>query len=138
MAIYRLLKETTFDANVCKAMGQAYESILVDLGLSDRNDPFTEIIAKEIIHIASLGVLDASEIRARVLGVFAKAFDRSAQLCCKVREARFAKLKLNPMQALSAAGAWFHRPFCCRSDVWFSPERLACPISLQSAGPVLQ
>jgi hypothetical protein len=78
MAIYRLLKETAFDADACKAMGHAYEAILIDLGLSDRSDPFTEIIAKEIIHIASLGVLDASEIRARVLAVFGKALDRYA------------------------------------------------------------
>ena len=96
MAIYRLLKETTFDANVCKAMGQAYESILVDLGLSDRNDPFTEIIAKEIIHIASLGVLDASEIRARVLGVFAKAFDRSAPALLQSERSSLCKIKAQP------------------------------------------
>lgn len=78
MAIYRLLKETAFDADACDAMGHAYEAVLVDLGLSDRNDPLTEIIAKEIIRIASLGVLDASEIRARVLGVFGNSLDRRA------------------------------------------------------------
>jgi hypothetical protein len=78
MAIYRLLKETAFDADACKAMGHAYEALLGDLGLSDRNDPFTEIIAKEIIHIASLGIVDASEIRARVLTVFGNSFDRRA------------------------------------------------------------
>jgi hypothetical protein len=78
MAIYRLLKETAFDADACKAMGQAYESLLADLGLSDRNDPFTEIIAKEIIRIASLGVVDAAEIRARALAVFGNSHDRRA------------------------------------------------------------
>jgi hypothetical protein len=78
MAIYRLPKETAFDADVCNAMGHAYEALLADLGLSDRNDPFTEIIAKEIIHMASLGVLDASEIRARVLAVFQNTPDRRA------------------------------------------------------------
>ena len=78
MAIYRLLKETAFDADACKAMGHAYEALLADLGLSDRNDPFTEIIAKEIIRVASLGVLDASEIRARVLAAFGTSRDRGA------------------------------------------------------------
>ena len=78
MAIYRLLKETAFDADACKAMGQAYEALLADLGLSDRNDPFTEIIAKEIIHVASLGVVDPSEIRARVLAMFGSSHDRRA------------------------------------------------------------
>jgi hypothetical protein len=78
MAIYRLLKETAFDADACKAMGHAYEALLADFGLSDRNDPFTEIIAKEIVHIASLGVLDAAEIQARVLAAFGNSPNRRA------------------------------------------------------------
>jgi hypothetical protein len=40
---------------------------LGDLGLTDRNDPFTEIIAKEVIQVASRGVRNTSEIRAQVL-----------------------------------------------------------------------
>jgi hypothetical protein len=72
MAIYRLLRETAFDADTAEAMGRAYEAVLVDLGLADRNDPFTEIVAKEIIQVASLGVHDADQIRVRVLGVLGK------------------------------------------------------------------
>ena len=67
MAIYRLLRESTFDSDAVEAMGRAYEDLLDDLGLADRNDPFTEIIAKEVIHVASQGVRKAAEIRAQVL-----------------------------------------------------------------------
>ena len=72
MAIYKLLRETAYDAETAEAMGQAYEALLLDLGLKDRHDPLTEIIAKEILKVASLGVHDAATIRARVLGVLGK------------------------------------------------------------------
>jgi hypothetical protein len=67
MAIYRLLKDTTFEPEAVEAMGRAYEDLLADLRLADRNDPFTEIVAKEIVRIASRGVHSAAEIRAQVL-----------------------------------------------------------------------
>jgi hypothetical protein len=69
MAIYRLLQETAFDADTAEAMGHAYEVLLLDLRLADRNDPFTDIVAKEIIQVVSLGAHDAATIRARVSGV---------------------------------------------------------------------
>lgn len=72
MAIYKLLRKSAFDADTAEAMGQAYELLLVDVGLKDRHDPFTEIIAKEILKVASMGVHDAATIRARVLGVLGK------------------------------------------------------------------
>jgi hypothetical protein len=73
MAIYKLLRETAFDADTAEAMGQAYEALLLDLGLKDRHDPFTEIIAKEIIQVASCGVHDAPAIRASVLAALEKS-----------------------------------------------------------------
>jgi hypothetical protein len=72
MAIYRLLKDTTFEPEAVEAMGRAYEDLLSDLRLADRNDPFTEIVAKEIIRIASRGVHSATEIRAMVLTTLGK------------------------------------------------------------------
>ena len=71
MAIYKLLRETAFDADTAEAMGQAYEALLLDLGLKDRHS-FTEIIAKEIIQVASRGVHDTPAIRARVLAALEK------------------------------------------------------------------
>ena len=53
-------------------MGQAYEALLLDLGLKDRHS-FTEIIAKEIIQVASRGVHDTPAIRARVLAALERA-----------------------------------------------------------------
>jgi len=73
MTIDNFFRQRAFDVETVQAMGKAYEVLLVDLGISDRNDPVTQIIAKDIIQVASFGVRDAEEIRARVLNVFAKA-----------------------------------------------------------------
>ena len=73
MAIYRLLLDATFEPEAVEAMGRAYEDLLGDLGLADRNDPFTEIVAKEILKIARRGERDAAAIRAKVLAVLANA-----------------------------------------------------------------
>lgn len=59
--------ETSFEPETIDAMGQAYEHLLDDLGLTDRNDPLTDIVAKEIVKVASRGARDADEIRVKVL-----------------------------------------------------------------------
>jgi hypothetical protein len=49
------------------SMARAYESALVALQLSNRQDPFTEIVAKKIIEIVELGERDPDRIRDRAL-----------------------------------------------------------------------
>jgi hypothetical protein len=71
MPIYRLLKDTEFEPEAVEAMGRAYEDVLTELQLLDRNDPFTEIVAKQVIQVASTGVHDP-EIRKQVLSVLAQ------------------------------------------------------------------
>lgn len=72
MAIYRLLRDTAFEPEAVEAMGRAYEDLLGDLRLADRNDPFTVIVAKEIMKVASRGVREATEIRTHVLAALGK------------------------------------------------------------------
>jgi hypothetical protein len=48
-------------------MARAYEGALVALRLTDRQDPFTEIVAKKIIEIAETGERDADRLRERAL-----------------------------------------------------------------------
>ena len=55
MAIYRLLQKSAFGPEDTKRMAEAYELALSQLGLSDRRDPFTEIVAKLIIEIVADG-----------------------------------------------------------------------------------
>ncbi len=58
MAIYRLLQKAAFGPEDTKRLGDAYELALAKLGLKERNDPLTEIIAKLIIEIAQTGEKD--------------------------------------------------------------------------------
>jgi hypothetical protein len=48
-------------------MGRAYEDLLRDSGITDRADPATETVAKEIVRVAKGGLRDPAEIRAQVL-----------------------------------------------------------------------
>jgi hypothetical protein len=67
MAIYRLIAKGSFGPAEIEAMTAAYEAALVDLGLLDRDDPITEIVATAIVSVASMGVRDPVTIQARAL-----------------------------------------------------------------------
>jgi hypothetical protein len=62
MAIYRRLREASFGPDEIGQMTAAYEEALRILGLIDRNDPITEILAKKIIEIARTGERNPSHI----------------------------------------------------------------------------
>jgi hypothetical protein len=58
MAIYRMLSGMVFDPEEIKAMTSAYEAVLSELELMDRNDPLTEIIARKIITLYQTGTCE--------------------------------------------------------------------------------
>jgi hypothetical protein len=67
MAIYRLIAEGSFGPAEIKAMTAAYEAALVDLGPVKRDDPITEIVARAIVSITSMGERDPATIKDRAL-----------------------------------------------------------------------
>jgi len=67
MAIYRLLQQGAFDDRTVKVMATAYEASLQELGLTDRKDPITEMVATKIIEIARLGERDPVRLRELAL-----------------------------------------------------------------------
>lgn len=67
MAIYRLLQKSAFGPEEIERMTTAYEDALQVLGLTDRADPLTEILAKKIIEIAQTGERDPAKIRAKAV-----------------------------------------------------------------------
>ena len=67
MAIYRLIAIGSFGPDEVKAMVAAYESALTDLQLIDRDDPFTELIAKSIVNVTATGERDPENIKERAL-----------------------------------------------------------------------
>jgi len=62
VAIYRLLQHAAFDDSAVKVMTTAYEAVLWELGLADRSNPLTEIIAKKIIELAVDGERDPERL----------------------------------------------------------------------------
>jgi hypothetical protein len=67
MAIYRFFKERAFEPEAVICMARAYESALLALRLTDRQDLLTEIVAKKIIEIAETGERDPDRLRDRAL-----------------------------------------------------------------------
>jgi len=55
MAIYRLIAAGSFGPEEIEVMTAAYETALIVLRLSDRDDPITELIAKSIVSVVGLG-----------------------------------------------------------------------------------
>jgi hypothetical protein len=79
MAIYRLIANGSFGPAEIKAMTAAYEAALLDLGLADRDDPITEIVATAIVSVTSMGELDPVTIKDRALNAIgAQSFNSNA------------------------------------------------------------
>jgi hypothetical protein len=67
MTVYPFVGSDVFDPEMIQVMAGAYQELLGTLRLADRNDPFNEVVAKEVIKAARLGVHDAADMRRRVL-----------------------------------------------------------------------
>jgi hypothetical protein len=64
VAIYRLAQNVAFGPDEIQSMGKASESTLRVLGLTERNDPINEIVAKKIIEIAHTGERNPQRLSA--------------------------------------------------------------------------
>ena len=62
MTIHRLLQNIPLEPEDIDRLVTAYEETLRALGLSDRNDQITEIVAKKIIEIGQTGIRDPAQI----------------------------------------------------------------------------
>jgi hypothetical protein len=79
MSIYRLIASGSFGRGEIEAMATAYEAALLNLGLLDRDDPLTEIVAIAIISVTSAGDRDPVTIKDRALNnLGARRFDADA------------------------------------------------------------
>jgi hypothetical protein len=66
VTIHRLLQHSAFNQGDIDRMVAAYEHCLETLGLADRSDPVTELIAKQIIEVAQTGERDPVVISKQV------------------------------------------------------------------------
>jgi hypothetical protein len=67
MAIYKLIANGSFGPDEIEVMKAAYKAALIDVGVTDRNDPITELIAKSIVNVTASGERDPKEVMERAL-----------------------------------------------------------------------
>jgi hypothetical protein len=67
MPIVRFLQNSAFDPEAIRVLTAAFEKACKDLGLVDRTDPLTELLAKRIIEAAQTGERDPARIEQRAL-----------------------------------------------------------------------
>jgi len=62
MAIHRLLQNSPFGPDEIARLVTAYEQTLKTLGLKDRSDPITELVARKIFEIGQTGIRDPTQL----------------------------------------------------------------------------
>lgn len=67
MAIYKLIANGSFGPDDIEVMKAAYEAALVDVGVTNREDPITELIAKSIVNVTASGKRDPKQVMERAL-----------------------------------------------------------------------
>ncbi len=67
MAIYRLIANGSFGQMEIEVMSAAYESALVNLGIANRDDPITELLAKAIVNVVATGERDPKLVEQRAI-----------------------------------------------------------------------
>jgi hypothetical protein len=65
--IHPFLKTEAFDPEVIHIIVAAFEDVIRELRLTDRNSPAVEVVAKRIIAFAHQGANDAANLRVLVL-----------------------------------------------------------------------
>jgi hypothetical protein len=67
MAVYRLFKNKAFEPEAISTMTSAFADICRVLGLSDRDHPQANVVAKKVIEFAQRGEHDRVRLRDSVL-----------------------------------------------------------------------
>ena len=72
MALYSLLQNSLLGPDELRQLGTAYERTLDALGLTDRNDPITELVARKLLMLHQTGVSDPTALSALAVEDFAR------------------------------------------------------------------
>jgi hypothetical protein len=67
MDIHQLLQRSGMTPEEISRIKKAYEQALHALGVKDRDDPLTQMVAKTIIRIAQTGIHDPAKIADRAI-----------------------------------------------------------------------
>jgi hypothetical protein len=67
MAIYKLIANGSFGPDEIEVMKSAYEAALINVGVTDRDDLITDLIAKAIVNVTASGERNPKEVMDRAL-----------------------------------------------------------------------
>ena len=67
MPITPYLAGRAFEPEMLKCMAIAFEDVCKQIGLKDKTDPFTELVAEKVISFARPGENDPAALCARVM-----------------------------------------------------------------------
>jgi hypothetical protein len=71
MPIYELSqRHGVFTPEELTVLSNVFEDVLGTLGLVDRKDSMTELVAKKVIELATAGILEPNRLRLLTLGAF--------------------------------------------------------------------
>jgi hypothetical protein len=59
-----LLEGSAFDPEAISTMSVVFERVCAELGLRDKDDPATRLVASKVIEFAHSGVLDVARLRS--------------------------------------------------------------------------
>jgi len=69
--IYDLLRrQGVFSPEEVAMLGNVFEEVLQTLGLVDRKDPMTEMVAKKLVELATPGIRDPARLKALTIQAF--------------------------------------------------------------------
>jgi hypothetical protein len=71
MPIYELLRrQDVFTPEEVTVLGNVFEDVLRTLGLVDRKDPMTEMVAKKVVELAMAGIREPNRLTALTIQAF--------------------------------------------------------------------
>jgi hypothetical protein len=80
MPIYALLeRQGVFTPEEITVLGNVFEDVLQTLGLVDRKDPVTEMVAKKVVELAVAGMRDPARLKALTIQAFTQQQQQQTQ-----------------------------------------------------------
>ena len=78
--IYALLKSNgSFEPEEVSMLGKVFEDVLQTLGLVDREDPLTVMVAKSLVEYAKTGIRDRDRLKALTVQAFTQQQQQQIQ-----------------------------------------------------------
>jgi len=86
MPIYEILrKQGVFAPEEVAMLGNVFEDVLQTLGLVDREDPLTVMVAKSLVEYAKTGIRDPARLKALTVQAFTQQQQQQQQIPRKRR-----------------------------------------------------